>query len=142
MVGFNQPQIFLDYYGQRSENGVLGAGKDCIGTQSFRACYPAGYAALLDAFGIAAPTPITLCSIGTKHRVRKLDQWRVFTPRHSPPSSLAGHLVFVLKHEGLNPCILKRLFQKVGPEPLRQLVQGNSNRRLCSPTLAFIRVAP
>ncbi len=95
---------------------------------------PVGYAALLDAYGIQAPTPATLCAIGAKHRTRLMDQWRIFTPRYAPPSTLAGHLVFALKYEGLDLCILKRLFLTVGPEPIREMVlsapMGNYARRL------------
>lgn len=90
---------------------------------------PAGYAALIDAFGLQVPIPITLCAIGTRHKLFEQDGWRLFTPRHAPAATLEGHLTFALKYEGLDLCILKRLFLATGPGPIKALVRATPTGR-------------
>ena len=85
---------------------------------------PAGYAALVDAYGLQAPQPLTLSAIGTRHRILEKDGWRLFTPRHAPPATLEGHLTFALKYEGLDLAVLKRLFVEVGPERIEAVVRA------------------
>ncbi|MCM8820038.1 MAG: cell filamentation protein Fic, partial [Candidatus Omnitrophica bacterium] len=49
---------------------------------------PAGYAALIDAYRLQVPIPLTLTAISARHRTLQRDRWRLLTPRHSPPASL------------------------------------------------------
>jgi hypothetical protein len=84
---------------------------------------PAGYSALIDAYGLEVPLPLTLSAIGDHHRVVERAGWRITTPRHEPPPSLAGHLTFALKYEGLDLAVLKRLFLATGPAPIEALVR-------------------
>ncbi len=95
---------------------------------------PVGYAALIDEFGLEVPLPRTLAAISTRHRRYTRDGWRILTPRHAPERSLAGHLVFALKYEGVDLAVLGRLFAAVGPEPLEAMVRatpsGGYARRL------------
>jgi len=86
---------------------------------------PAGYSALIEGYGLAVPLPRTLCATGERHRIVERDGWRILTPRHVPKSTLAGHLGFALKYEGLDLAILKRLFRATGPDPIRALVQAS-----------------
>lgn len=83
----------------------------------------AGYAALIDAYGLAVPLPHRLFATGERHRILDRDGWRILTPRHSPNASLQGHLTFALKYEGLDLAVLKRLFLETGAEPLKQWVR-------------------
>jgi hypothetical protein len=85
---------------------------------------PAGYAALIDAFGLEVPLPIRLSAIGASHRVFESGSWRFFTPRHEPEASIAGHLIFALKNEGLDLAVLRRLFMATGPDPIVDLVRA------------------
>src|SRR5690242_17755827 len=85
---------------------------------------PAGYAALLDAYEIEAPIPRILTAIRERHRVLDLSGCRLLTPRHAPPSTLEGHLIFDLKYEGLDLAILKRLFQRVDPKSIEAIVRN------------------
>ncbi|MCC6364097.1 MAG: Fic family protein [Bryobacterales bacterium] len=95
---------------------------------------PAGYAALIDAFGLRVPWPRTLWGIGEHHRVRTAPGWRLLTPRHAPAPTLEGRLTFALKYEGLDLAVLKRLFTATGPKPVEALVRakpkGSYARRL------------
>lgn len=93
---------------------------------------PVGYAALIAAYGLAVPVPRTLHATGERHRVVEADGWRVLTPRHAPPPTLAGHLTFALKHEGLDLAVLKRLFLALGDAPIVALVRA-------TPTGAYAR---
>lgn len=95
---------------------------------------PAGYSALIDAYGLATPLPRTLSAIGVRHRVVEAGGWRLLTPRHAPRPTLEGHLTFALKYEGLDLAVLKRLFLAVGPDAIAALVRakptGTYSRRL------------
>lgn len=43
---------------------------------------PVGYAALIDAYDLNVPMPITLSAIGQRHRVYQAGGWNLYTPRH------------------------------------------------------------
>ena len=88
---------------------------------------PVGYAALIDAFDLQAPLPLTLCAIGSKHKVYEKNGWRVYTPRHKPDATLQGHLGFAFKYEGLDLAVLKRFFQAVKPADLEYIITAKPN---------------
>lgn len=85
---------------------------------------PAGYAALIEAFGLGVPLPRTLSAIGERHRIRNEGGWRILTPRHAPSADLRGHLTFALKYEGVDLAVLKRLFEEVGPRGIEALIRA------------------
>lgn len=85
---------------------------------------PAGYAALIDAYRLQAPVPLTLTAIAGRHKSFERDGWRLLTPRHAPPATLEGHLTLALKYEGLDLAVLKRLFLATGPAPIQALVRA------------------
>jgi len=95
---------------------------------------PAGYSALIDAYGLAIPLPRTLSAIGERHRIFEKDGWRIMTPRHAPHPTLEGHLTFALKYEGLDLALLKRLFLTTGPAAIEALARdkptGSYARRI------------
>lgn len=84
---------------------------------------PVGYAALIEAFRLDVPLPRTLAAIGRYHRQYEEDGWRLYTPTYAPPATLKDHLVFALKHEGLDLAVLKKLFLAVSPEDMENMVQ-------------------
>jgi len=96
------------------------------------AARPVGYAALIDAFALRVPLPLTLTAIGDKHRSYTADGWRILTPRHLPEPTLIGQLTFALRHEGVDLIVLKCLFQATGPRPIEAAVAT-------SPTGAYTR---
>jgi hypothetical protein len=85
---------------------------------------PAGYAALIDGYGLAVPLPRLLFATGERHRVIEQEGWRILTPRHAPDATLAGHLTFALKYEGLDLAILKRLYLAVEAADIEAIVQA------------------
>lgn len=106
--------------------------RSCLDRRLPELATPAGYAALIAAYDVAVPVPRTLHATGERHRVVEADGWRVLTPRHAPPATLAGHLTFALKHEGLDLAALKRLFVALGDAPIEALVRA-------TPTGAYAR---
>lgn len=96
------------------------------------AAIPVGYAALIDAFELPAPVPITLSAIGPRHKVYQTGGWNIYTPRHHPANDLPGHLTFALRYEGIDLAVLKVLFRETGPEPIADIVRA-------APTGAYAR---
>lgn len=86
---------------------------------------PAGYAALIEAYGLQVPLPRQLHAIGQHHRLVAGEGWRLLTPRHAPPNTLEGQLTFALKWEGLDLTLLKRLFHQVGGPAIETLVRAH-----------------
>jgi len=84
--------------------------------------YLVGYSALLNYYGLFAPLPDVLTLISQKHKQYENSEWRIFTPRYMPEDSMAGHLVFALKYEGIDLGILKALFSKLGPKAITDLI--------------------
>ena len=87
----------------------------------------AGYAALMEKYQISVPLPDILAVISSKHTKYETDQWRVFTPRHAPEDSLYAHLVFALKHEGVDLAVLKALFDVVPAGEVASVVKDEPN---------------
>ncbi len=95
---------------------------------------PAGYAALWDRYDLAVPLPIRLAAISQRHRREVKEGWAILTPRHAPADSLAGHLEFALKWEGVDLAVLNQLFKAVSGEEIAAIVRdrptGRYTRRL------------
>jgi Fic/DOC family len=95
---------------------------------------PAGYSALIDAYGLRVPLPRTLSATGEHHRIRNEAGWRILTPRHAPSPDLEGHLTFALKYEGLDLALLRRLFAAVASAEIEAIVRtkptGSYSRRI------------
>jgi hypothetical protein len=95
---------------------------------------PAGYAALIDGYGLKVPLPRTLSAIGQRHKIMEQDGWRMFTPRHAPSADLEGHLTFALKWEGIDLAVLNRLFEAVPAAEIESIIRskptGSYSRRI------------
>lgn len=85
---------------------------------------PAGYAALIDAYGLKVPWPRMLSAIGERHKIIRGDEWQILSPRHAPDPTLEGHLTFALKNEGLDLAVLKTLFRNAGAEAIKEAIQA------------------
>lgn len=95
---------------------------------------PAGYAALIARHDLATPPPVRLAAISERHHPVSTDAWLMLTPRHAPETSLAGHLAFAFRYEGVDLQVLARLFQTVPPDAIQGVVAaaptGSFSRRL------------
>ena len=78
------------------------------------------------------PLPRTLSATGERHRFLAEAGWRIYSPRHVPAPTLAGHLTFAVKHEDLDLAVLKRLFGATGPAPIEAMIRA-------APTGAYAR---
>lgn len=85
---------------------------------------PVGYAALIGAYRLAVPIPLTLSAVSSRNKAMLQDGWRIFTPRYAPAQTLEGHITFALKYEGLDLAVLKRLFLATGPAPIEALIRA------------------
>ena len=83
----------------------------------------AGYGALIDTCNLQVPLPDKLSLISAKHKRYATDSWEVYTPRHAPADTLAGHLTFALKYEGIDLFILKTLFQTVPVPEIETIIR-------------------
>lgn len=93
---------------------------------------PAGYAALIERFELRVPLPPRLAAIATRHHPAPTLRWQLLTPRHRPADTLAGHLVFALKWEGVDLAVLFALFEAVPAQEVASFVSA-------TPTGAFAR---
>lgn len=83
---------------------------------------PTGYAALIKAFDIDAPVPETLTACAMKHVEYERDGWRMKSPRYVPKPDLEGQLTFALKYEGLDLCLLVKIFERCDPTELTKAI--------------------
>jgi hypothetical protein len=93
---------------------------------------PAGYAALIDRFGLQVPFPSQLTLISDRHVRTTTDRWQILTPRHQPADTLTGQLTFAIKWEGIQLGVLAALFKVVGAQQIADVVSE-------TPTGAFSR---
>jgi hypothetical protein len=84
----------------------------------------AGYAALMDRFGLRVPTPVRLAAIAGRHHPVSTASWLMLTPRHAPADTLAGHLAFALKWEGIDLAVLAALFKVVPPAEIATFIRS------------------
>lgn len=92
----------------------------------------AGYAALIQRFDLAVPLPIRMTAIARRHHPTSSPSWHLLTPRHRPPDTLEGHLVFAVKWEGVDLGVLSALFKVTPPDDIATIVRA-------TPTGAFAR---
>lgn len=94
----------------------------------------AGYAALIDALALDIALPHKIFATAQHHKTIDQDMWRIMGVRYTPEASFEGHLVFALKYEGLDLYVLKKIFEAVGPDPIKAIVEttptGTYARRL------------
>jgi hypothetical protein len=67
----------------------------------------------MDHYALPVPLPPRLAGIAGRHHPRSTPDWLLLTPRHAPADTLAGHLEFALKWEGVNLSVLSALFRGV-----------------------------
>lgn len=94
----------------------------------------AGYAWLVERYALPVPRLPRRAAISRHHRKLSTAEWLVLTPRHAPEESLAGHLVFALKNEGVNLQVLAALARTVPSAEITAVIRreptGKYARRL------------
>lgn len=86
---------------------------------------PAGYAWLIDRFGLDVPLPPRMAGVGQAHRRVDTPEWLVLSPRHEPDDSLAGQVTFALKNEGVDLQVLSALARTLDPEEITGAVASS-----------------
>ena len=86
----------------------------------------AGWARLVQAFGISAPVrlPSSVSDNYVRGNQRKDGVWIVFDKRYWPGDSFADHLTFALRYEDMDVLVLKRIFAAVSQAEMEALVQA------------------
>src|SRR5215470_9646993 len=92
----------------------------------------AGYSALIDHYDLKVPLPPRLAGISEHHHRVDTNDWLLLTPRHTPEDTLAGHIEFALKWEGVDLGVLASLFEVVPDQEFGALVRAE-------PTGAYAR---
>jgi hypothetical protein len=95
----------------------------------------AGYQVLESRYSLRLPAPLwRFAAIGRSDRRESRADALLLPRRYGPPDTLAGHLEFALKWEGIELPLLKQLFKIVPREELRAIIlakpSGVHTRRL------------
>jgi Fic/DOC family len=94
--------------------------------------FPVGYAALIDHYNLAMPLPPRLSAIAERHHPVSTSDWLLQTPRHRPAETLAGHLGYALRYEGVDLGVLAALFKTIPAEDIVAMIRT-------APTSAYYR---
>lgn len=96
--------------------------------------WPVGYGALIVRYALQVPLPKRLTLVTERERPEPTDDWLLIRHSRRPANTLAGHLDFALRREGVDLAVLKALFRVV-PKPeieaiIRATPTGAHTRRL------------
>lgn len=83
----------------------------------------AGYSALMSFFNLKTLRPYSLAMISKKNRMVANEGWQIFSLRYRPGDTLAGHLIFALKYEGVDLYLLKQVFLAAGKAEITSAVE-------------------
>ena len=97
-----------------------------------------GYAALIEAYSLPAPLPNRMALISHQHRRYDTESWAVYTPRHKSEDTLAGHLAFALRYEGVELAVLHALFTQIGGSEIEAWVRRQPVGPLRPPEPGFL----
>ena len=93
---------------------------------------PAGYAWVIEQYGLELPRPPQLAGISGRHRPRRTRDALLFPESYAPAASLSAQLTFALKWEGINLVVLEALFRAVSEAEIAAVVRS-------APTGAYMR---
>lgn len=96
----------------------------------------AGLSALVQAFKVQAPVrePACISEQNIKGHIRSDRNWHVYSKRHELEPTVEAHLNFAMRYEHVDLLVLKRIFQAIPPESMKDYVQS-------APTSIFTRRA-
>ena len=85
-----------------------------------------GYAALIARYGLRVPIPPHLAMATERDRPESQDDWLLIRQSRRPENTLAGHLDFALRREGVDLAVLKALFRVVDKAEIETIVQATT----------------
>lgn len=94
------------------------------GRQAPEAGLLVGYGAISEHYQLQLPIPKILALVSKKNRKYASEGWIVFGPKFQPAETLAAHLIFALKYEGINLLLFKMLFRKVAKKEIVKIIQS------------------
>ena len=93
-----------------------------------------GYGALIQQYGLQIPLPPRLAMATERERPSSTEAWLLVRQSRRPDNTLAGHLDFALRREGVDLAVLKALFRTVSKTEIETIVRktetGVHTRRL------------
>jgi hypothetical protein len=113
----------LDFQQMRLESTPTATFQDNIIPNGTRL---AGWAALVQALAIPAPVrrPSSVSEKHVRGTQREEGSWTVFDKRYWPGDTFPNHLTFALRHEPIDPLVLKRIFDAVPQAEMEDLVRA------------------
>lgn len=82
-----------------------------------------GYGAIIEQLSLNIPFPARLSLISYKRRAYETESWVVYSSKNAFEDTLYKHLVFAIKYEGINLLFFKKLFDKLNPKDIKEIVQ-------------------
>ena len=95
---------------------------------------PAGYAHLVEKYGLRVPLPPRLLAISSRYRKSATDDWQLLSSKTPASDTLGSQLTLALKWEGVDLGVLAALFQVVDRAELTAFIKDK-------PTGAYSRRA-
>ena len=92
---------------------------------------PAGYAWLIDRYGLDLPLPPRLAAIAQRDHPHSTPDWLLLPPPRRPQPTLAGHLAFAFRREGIDLSVLDALFASVPAEDMVAMVRAQPTGAFC-----------
>jgi hypothetical protein len=124
-------------WAKQEDPAVIGANQplnSALGRPLPQPGWLAGYAWLITEHKLNIPAPQRLAAIAARGSPRSTDDWIVLRQARRPAETLAAHLEFALKYEGVDLAVLNALFEEVEPETIAEFVRktplGQYARRL------------
>ena len=85
---------------------------------------PAGYSWLIDCYGLNLPLPPRLVAIARRDHPHTTPDWLLLRPSRRPQPTLAEHLAFALRREGIDLSVLDALFARVPAGEVAEVVRA------------------
>ena len=85
---------------------------------------PAGYSWLIDCYGLNLPLPSRLVAIARRDHPHTTPDWLLLRPSRRPQPTLAKHLAFALRREGIDLSVLDALFASVPAGEVAEVVRA------------------
>lgn len=83
-----------------------------------------GYAALIASYALRVPTPRRLALATERERPQSTEDWLLIRQSRRPDNTMAGHLDFALRREGVELSVLNALFRSVAKIEIEAIIRG------------------
>ena len=122
MTKTNRPSAQISQQSQQAAQNSTPA-QIIHGRQLPEPATPAGYAWLIDRYGLDVPTPTRLAGIARVHHIVDTPEWLLLTPRHAPGETLADQLTFAIKWEGIDLSVFAALKRAASNTKLSEAIR-------------------